>query len=145
MAAKKTYGFPKSERLCRTGTIDRVFAEGRSFFSYPLRCVYLEEGNAPGKDRTETQVLFSVGKRNHKRAVRRNLLKRRLRESYRLNKSLLGDGDVAERLYICFVYTSKEVENYGTIENGVRKALKKIHESRVEGRRAAAPMADPVL
>ena len=70
----------KSERLHSFGAIRRLFKEGRSGFVYPFRyMVYTEE--AP---QTEVALLFSTPKKYHKRANKRNALRRRMREAYRL-------------------------------------------------------------
>ena len=78
----------KSERLDKKKVIEKMFAGGsRSFSVFPLRVVYLpvEELEAP------VSILVSVSKRRFKRAVKRNRVKRQIREAYRKNKSLLVD------------------------------------------------------
>ena len=80
--------FPRRERLKSKKRIARLFEQGKSGFVYPVRYVLLDdsaEESVAGKDRS-LSVLISVPKRHHKRAVERNLLKRRMREAYRLNK-----------------------------------------------------------
>lgn len=73
----------KSERLDKKKVIDKMFSGGaRSFSVFPLRVVYLpvEELEAP------VSILVSVSKRRFKRAVKRNRVKRQIREAYRKNK-----------------------------------------------------------
>ena len=65
-------------------------------------------------------MLISVSKRNHKRAVVRNLLKRRTREAYRLHKAPLCE---ATGLHLALVYASKNVEEYRVIEAAVQKII----------------------
>ena len=76
----------KPERLNRKKIIERMFAGGsRSFSLFPLRVVYL-----PVPDlEAQAAILVSVSKRRFKRAVKRNRVKRQIREAYRLNKHLL--------------------------------------------------------
>ena len=84
--------FPRRERLKSKKRIARLFEQGKSGFVYPVRYVLLDdsaEESVAGKDRS-LSVLISVPKRHHKRAVERNLLKRRMREAYRLNKQALS-------------------------------------------------------
>ena len=69
------------------------------------------------------QILISVPKRNFKRAVDRNLLKRRIREAYRLNKSILVDN---EKLLIAYIYTAKEILAYAEIEKKLVAGLVKL-------------------
>ena len=82
----------KSERLDKKKVIEKMFAGGsRSFSVFPLRVVYLpvEELEAP------VSILVSVSKRRFKRAVKRNRVKRQIREAYRMNKHglLAGHAD----------------------------------------------------
>ena len=75
--------FKKEERLCSTKLLDKLFHDGSSFLLYPFRFMWLPttEQDAP------VQVVIQVSKRRYKRAVDRNLIKRRIRELYRIHKS----------------------------------------------------------
>ncbi len=70
----------------------------------------------------QSRILVSVPKRHFKRAVKRNLLKRRIREAYRLNKDLLSNA----KSDIMLVYTSAQVLPFSEIEADVKSILKKI-------------------
>lgn len=94
-------------------------SEGEHLFAYPFRVTYKKCSDSL----SPTAVVISVPKRNFKRAVWRNLLKRRSREAYRLNKSILPEG---ESYHILFVYVAKSELNYGSIEGGIREALTTI-------------------
>ena len=96
---------PKSERLCGLKAVGELFQTGKSASAGCLRCKYLlrEDGEA-------SRIVVSVPKRSFKRAVKRNLLKRRIRESYRRQKALLGPG-----VDILFIYTAAEVLPYEVI------------------------------
>ncbi|MFA6873163.1 MAG: ribonuclease P protein component [Bacteroidaceae bacterium] len=99
----KPFSFPKSERICKKKVIENLFSKERSesFAIFPIRVVYYittaskkaEETcmqTLNDKELTEpVSVLFSVGKRHFKRAVKRNRIKRQLRETYRLQKTSL--------------------------------------------------------
>ncbi len=78
------FTFKKSERLSSKKDIQELFNNGSSFYLYPFKVITL-----PADTSKLHQVLFSVPKRLFKRAVDRNLLKRRMREAYRLNNSEL--------------------------------------------------------
>lgn len=86
--------FRKAERLCSHKALAELFAQGEAFLVYPIRCVYrrVEFDGEP------MRVLISAPKKNHRRAVHRNLLKRRIREAYRLNRQILKDALTA--LYV---------------------------------------------
>ena len=112
----------KPERLHSYGAIRRLFKEGRSGFVYPFRYLYyIEDAASP-----EAAILFSTPKKFHKRANKRNLLRRRMREVYRLNKSPTYNSLGNHRIEIAVVYSSKTIHDYRTIENGVKKILEQI-------------------
>ena len=107
----------KVERLDKKKIIEKMFAGGsRSFSVFPLRVVYLpvEELEA------DASILISVSKRRFKRAVKRNRVKRQIREAYRVNKQC--------RLAIAFIYLSDQLVEYAVIEERVKTALARIAE-----------------
>lgn len=117
----------KSERLDRKKVIEKMFAGGsRSFSVFPLRVVYLpvEELDVP------VSILVSVSKRRFKRAVKRNRVKRQIREAYRLNKHLLSDAlsGSQTRLAVAFIYLSDELAPSSVIEERMEIALSRIAE-----------------
>ncbi len=90
------YTFLKEERLCSKKHLDLLFKNGSSFLFYPFRISYLfVDALLP----SPVQVVISVPKKRYKRAVDRNLIKRRIREAYRLNK--------AQQLYPILASTTK--------------------------------------
>lgn len=127
--------FSKNERLCGEKTISRLFSEGESGFVHPFRYVYLCEQDSVeqrhidagdiAKSSPRVAILVSVSKRYHKRANKRNLNKRRIREAYRLNKSLITESSVKSQksVNLALIYASKEVAEYKTVEHAVRKIL----------------------
>ena len=115
----------KPERLRRYGAIRRLFAEGRTGFVYPFRYVYYVEESASA----EAALLFSTPKKFHKRANKRNLIRRRMREAYRLNKQLLISNLGTHRIEVALIYSTKSVHDYKHIENGVQKVLQQIVEN----------------
>jgi len=102
--------FSKEERLCSKRLIDSLFHNGSSFIMYPYRVVFLVIDERPHKAETPAQVIISVPKRRYKHAVDRNLLKRRMRECYRLQKSKLYPflQEHSLHLLIAFQYVGKE-------------------------------------
>lgn len=116
------YALPRSERLRSLGAVKRVFESGESGFVFPFRFVwYAEPDTAPS-----VEVLFSVPKRFHKRANRRNLLRRRAKEAYRLHKGLVRTEGRAVNVDIALIYSSKQVHSYKTVEHAVRRILETI-------------------
>ena len=122
----------RDERLRSKRALERLFGQGKGGFVYPFRYIYLAgdaaaSGDSQPADNQPAQVLFTVPKRFHKRANKRNLLRRRTREAYRLNKSLLTAGGV-RGANIALIYSVKDVADYKRIENAVRKIISQIVE-----------------
>lgn len=110
---------PKSEKLHSFGAIRRLFTEGRGGFVYPLRYVVYAEG----AEDMSAEILFSTPKKFLKRANRRNKVRRRMREAYRLNKALLLSSNEPRTMQVALIYSSKEVVDYKTIENATKRIL----------------------
>ncbi len=117
--------FSKSEHLCGEKRITRLFTQGEAFIAYPLRVVYLLE---PKRDQESTSILVSVPKKRFKRAVKRNRLKRLMREAYRLNKQMLIEklGDKQLQIHMAFNYVSDDVLEFAAVEKKMKLALQKL-------------------
>lgn len=114
--------FPKKEKLKSKKLIEQLFAEGKSISAYPLKLVYLK---TPIDTDAQIQAGVTVSKRNFKSAVKRNRIKRLLRESYRLNKHLVFnslEGDYA----FMFLYLGKEMPVYHQLEKNVAQVFQKL-------------------
>ena len=111
---------PKKERLCGKTGIGKLLAEGRHGNVTGLRCVYLT-GNGHDFDR----IMVSVPKKLFKRAVKRNLLKRRIRESWRRQKQDLK----IHGTDILFIYPTKEIQTYEQIFAAVGMIIEKINKA----------------
>jgi len=112
---------PKSEKLHSFGAIRRLFTEGRGGFVYPLRYMVYSES----ADETMAEILFSTPKKFLKRANKRNKIRRRMREAYRLNKSVLASG-TPRYMQVAIIYSSKEMLDYKTIENATKRILENL-------------------
>lgn len=118
--------FNKEERLCSKKSLDLLFKNGSSFLLYPFRITYFfvaEPHQYPA------QIVINVAKKRYKRAVDRNLIKRRTREAYRLQKELqLYPFLVAHQdlLLLSLQYVGKEKYDYGFFEKKLSLALKKL-------------------
>lgn len=114
----------KSEKLCSTRDIEQVFShQGRSVTAYPLRAIFTTQaGSQPAR------FLISVPKKRHRHAVDRVLLRRRVREAYRLNRELLNPALAAAGLHVdvAFIYLSEKIKPYAVIEAKMREILHRI-------------------
>ena len=123
------YTFKKEERLCSKKLLDKLFHNGSSFLVYPFRVVSLSETlevNSPA------QIVIAVSKRKFKHAVDRNLIKRKVREAYRLNKETLLYSFLRERrlnLLIGIHYIGKEIPEYQFVEKKLKLVLARLIEA----------------
>ncbi|MDR2562824.1 MAG: ribonuclease P protein component [Prevotellaceae bacterium] len=116
--------FRKKEKLCSKKLIAELFESGKEFRQSPFKLVYSLHPFSDAK----VKVLISVPKRNHKRAVKRNFLKRRIREAYRLNKNLIYSACTDDRLTVnlIIIYVSHRISEYQEIERKLVEALESL-------------------
>ena len=114
------YTFRKEERLSKDKLIQELFDKGSSFYLFPFKVFFMPN---PDQDSPFHQVVISVSKRNFNRAVDRNLIKRRIREAYRLNKELLS---VRNKLLIAYIYSVKDILPSAQIQERLVKTFKKL-------------------
>lgn len=124
------YTLPRAERLRSLKAIRRMFDQGQGGFVYPLRYVCLVDkvDEEQSQDGRGVEVMFSVPKKFHKRANRRNLLKRRMREAYRLGREQLCERveQAGVHIHMAFIYSTKECHTYKTIDHAVQRILQQI-------------------
>lgn len=129
---EKWYTFHKNERLCSKKLIERLFAGGnKSFPTFPLRVVYMclpSEETDPG-----ASILISVPKKRFKHAVKRNQVKRQVREAYRRNKHILLDAlktkETPTRMIMAFIWLDNHIHTSEEVEYKVKKLLTHISEN----------------
>nr|WP_121274276.1 ribonuclease P protein component [Pedobacter schmidteae] len=118
--------FNKEERLCSRKLLDLLFKNGSSFLLYPYRVSYLF---VPAEHQFPVQVVINVAKKRYKRAVDRNLIKRRSREAYRLQKTqelytLLPARK--ELLLLSLQFVGKKIYDFSFLEKKLAAAMKRL-------------------
>lgn len=112
--------FRKEEKLVKEKRIQELFEQGSSFYFFPFKVFWMIN---PAQDQRFHQVLLSVSRKNFKRSVDRNLIRRRMREAYRLNKNLLP---ATPKLLIAYIYNAKEILTFAQIQERLIKTLKRF-------------------
>jgi ribonuclease P protein component len=118
------YTFKKEERLCSTKLLDKLFHSGSSILLYPFRLMWMQDTEQDAL----VQVVIQVSKRRYKRAVDRNLIKRRIRELYRIHKANhLYNSILAERpICLGISYIGKDIISSKELEPKLLNALKTL-------------------
>lgn len=119
--------FVKAERLCSKKEIQSIIDQNQTIFVYPFKCYYVISDKKSDTD--WNQITVSVSKRLFKKAVIRNLIKRRTKEAYRLhNKSIFCDSHFNQNKKIQFilVFISKEILPYSDIVKSVIQILERL-------------------
>lgn len=122
------YTFRKEERLISRKTIEALVRSGKVIHLPPVRLTWLPIQNDSG---SSLQAAFAVPKRVFKNATDRNLLKRRMRESYRKNKYMVGSL-VSERKMqyaLLFVFTGNKLISYSDADEKIRLILQRFAET----------------
>lgn len=118
---KQLFTYPKSDKLKSTKQIDTLFQAGKSFAVFPVRAVYaIKSSEAAG-----IQVAVTVGKKQFKRAVHRNRVKRLLRECYRLEQQRLR-GTTNVSLQLMLLYQTNEILEFEKLRLLICKLFDKL-------------------
>jgi ribonuclease P protein component len=120
-----SFSLPSKIKLKSAARISALFEKGKAIHSKPLRGLWQivpDEGEGPFK------IAFSVSKRNFKRAIDRNLLKRRMREAFRLNNNLLHNSASETTIHLIIIYNSKKLLPFLKIQEGMINLLKRLEQ-----------------
>ena len=133
MDDQQRFTFTKKERVTGDRRIEALFTRGRSFMAYPFRVVFLEY-DQPFP--VPVSIVVSIPKKRIRSAVKRNRVKRQVREAYRLNKHRMEGpmSQIDRHVDIAFVYVKDEVPDYSLVEKGIRKALLTLNEQLGSGK-----------
>ena len=117
--------YPKHEKLKSKTTIDLLFSQGKSVSKFPLRLVYCPVDLPDGES---IKMGVSVSKKYFKKAVDRNYFKRVLRETYRLNKTVLLQ-NTNQKFAFMFFYQTKDRLSYQEINDKTKALFEKFYQS----------------
>jgi ribonuclease P protein component len=112
--------FGKKERLCSRKAINELFESGKVLKQFPFKLVYF----CCPYNQSPVKIAISVPKKIYKRAVKRNFIRRRIREVYRLNKHVLYEVTGENfTVNIIVIYISSNIASYAEIEKKFIKCL----------------------
>lgn len=131
MLTEKNYTFGKEEHLCKRALIDKLFdGKSHALTAWPLKMVYLVV-DRENEQEVPVEVLVSVSKRFFKRAVKRNRVKRQIREAYRKQKQMLlerMDQMPDKRLLLAVIWQDGKLHESVEIDAKLHKNLQRLVE-----------------
>ncbi|MBR9844626.1 MAG: ribonuclease P protein component [Algicola sp.] len=114
-----SFSYPKKEKLKSQKLIEQLFSEGKSVSAFPLRMVYLK---TEFEDDVQFKTGVSASKRNFKKAVDRNHIKRLLREAYRLHKTAYFN-NISGSYALMILYIGKDGTDFVSVETKMKQLL----------------------
>jgi ribonuclease P protein component len=119
--------FTKEERLCSRRIISALFSDGQTFHVRPFRVTWMRY---PLGVKAPVQVMMSIPKKNFTKAVERNLIRRRMKEAYRLNKQILYStlSGTTHQIALCITCMAKEIVAFDLIESKIILLLQRLIE-----------------
>jgi len=124
------FSFKKEERIHKRDDLTLLFEKGNSFLIHPFKVLYLESQDSAARTNDPSFLKFgvSIPKRKFKRAVDRNLLKRRVKEAYRLNRNGLKTQLKKQNKYVSFmvIYVDNSILEFSVIEPKIILILQRL-------------------
>ena len=124
--------FSKTERICSKKIIKNLIVQNQTLFVYPFKCYFFIENS--NIQVNTNQIAVTISKRIFKRAVDRNLIKRRSKEAYRIHRRMLNYTDqeaLKVQYQVLFVYIAKEILTFQQIEKSMMQILKLLNQKTV--------------
>ena len=119
------FEFPKKQKLCSETVIKEMFSNGKSFTTSTLRLVWKVDNN---QDEVAVKSIIVVPKKKIRLAVKRNIIRRRMKEAYRLHKIELKNilKDKKLQLSIAIIYQKGKIVPYKTVEEEIKLILERL-------------------
>tara|TARA_B100000795_G_scaffold40755_1_gene26740 strand:- start:442 stop:816 length:375 start_codon:yes stop_codon:yes gene_type:complete len=119
------FEFPKKQRLCNETLIKEMFSDGKSFATSTIRLVWFKDSK---EDKIAIKSIIVVPKKKIKLAVKRNIVRRRMKEAYRMNKNILENilkiNDL--HLSIAIIYQKEKIVPYKTVSQEIKLILERL-------------------
>lgn len=117
--------FPKNQKLCSQKSIDKLFVYGRAISEKPFRIIWNFENN---REQVALKALIVVSKKRIKLAKDRNIIKRKVKEAYRLQKKDLEEllESKNQQLNLAIIYQYNKLLNYNVLEQKISLLLKRL-------------------
>jgi ribonuclease P protein component len=118
----KKYSFSRKERLSPSKTIDRLFNSGITSVLHPFKVCWMEVN---GTFDYPARVLISIPLKQLKKASKRNLIRRYIKEAYRLNKHILYKElkSLNKTIVLAYIYQSTDILGYPDIEKKLKQSF----------------------
>ena len=110
------FTFNKSDRLKGKKLIEQLFLEGKTITVFPFRMFFKQTENEKG---SKIKAGVSVSKRNFKKAVDRNRIKRLIREAYRLNKPQYFN-NITASYALMILYIGKDMPDFDSVDSKLK-------------------------
>ena len=119
------FEFPKKQKLCSETVIKELFSNGKSFTTSAVRLVWKEDNN---EDEVTVKSIIVVPKKKIKLAIKRNIIRRRMKEIYRLHKIDLENMLKGKKLQlsIAMIYQKENILSYKTMEEEIKLILERL-------------------
>ena len=129
MPEERRFTLTKQERICSRSITEKLFNSGKahSMVAFQLRMVYMDLEK--GEQESQASILVSVSKRFFKQAVKRNRVKRQIREAYRKNKYILLDQLASQqerRVAIAFIWLDNKLHDTAHVERKMQQLLQRL-------------------
>ncbi|WP_136468489.1 ribonuclease P protein component [Flagellimonas onchidii] len=119
MEKTKSFTFPKKEKLKSKKIFEQLFMEGNSIKAFPIKLIY---SKANFDDDTSFKVGVVAPKKKFRSAVKRNRIKRLLREAYRLNKHIVFN-KIEGNFAFLFLYLGNKAPSFDEVDHTMQKLL----------------------
>ncbi|MGX7593566.1 ribonuclease P protein component [Candidatus Karelsulcia muelleri] len=114
----------KKEIINKNKIVNQIFRNGKKIENNLLKVAYLETTSLK-KSLFKVKIAFFVSKKKIIKSYQRNRIKRLMRMSYQLNKSMIPFKR-KKIYYIIFMYFKKTIHNFSDLKKGFENIIKQM-------------------